>query len=303
MLLDTLEIQDRERESLIRPAAILAGVGVQTCAQFCHRRSSYCSVSAVFVFHCSCTFPSSVYKCGPQLIFVRVGIRRVETTVARRANIMAPRSSPDAKSGLKRAASASALTTRGVRAAKKTKQCANDAVRSLIDKWLDSHPDQWAEIWANISTGFYDADVTGGNGGDDANEKWDASVQTFEQVNLQWLAQMLAKITGVPLPIFDLVDSFDSRALRKLCIVWFGIPLRLPVTDDLRDKVVMYRLMQLRHEELGRRSYEFQKYVKTTGEIDWVAISPWQFKWEESVVTAVWHHLLGEAILGCAGVD
>lgn len=194
-----------------------------------------------------------------------------------------------------------ALSTRGVKAAQASRAQAHSAVRTLIDKWLDEHQESWNDVWANISTVFFDSDVAGGKGHDSEGGTWDASVCTFEQVDKQWLAQVLAMICGVSLPLLDLVDAEDGRGLRKLFVTWTGFPLRMPVEGHLRDKQVMHRFIELRWEDLGKRSGGFQLNATSSGVVNWAKVAPWTFEWAEGKVVKLRHNLAGEACL-CADV-
>lgn len=198
-----------------------------------------------------------------------------------------------------------ALTTRGVRAAQASKAQARSAVRTVIDKWLDEHSDSWADVWASISTGFFDSEVQGIGGRDGDTGSWDASVATFDHVSKQRLAQIMSKVCGVSLPLLDLIDAADGRGLKKLFVTWTGIPLKMSVDGHLRDKQVMSRFIEIRWEELGKRSAGFKDFVTSSGVVDWAKVAPWQFTWNEGKVTALRHNLAGEVVLRtpmCVGV-
>lgn len=260
------------------------------------RRLSVC-VRMCMCAHVPCTAGHLQLSRGESPAFVRDRACFFEVGAA-----MAPKAKSPAKSlrALAKAGTASprqvTVGARGMRAAKTSKICTDKALRGLVDQWLDEHPECVMAVWAKISTGELSAETLQVGDGL-SHDTFSSAIQTWEQIDKGWIAQLLSSLSSVSLTTFDQVDSCDGKALKKSVVSWCGINMKHQIPDALRVKRICWRFLELRYTELGSRGKTFAKEVTATGEIQWPKISPWKFEWAGDKVAFVKHAMCPKVVV------
>lgn len=159
-------------------------------------------------------------------------------------------------------------------------QAQRRAYQKVIEH-LWHHPGDRLRVWAYIDTPIEKLRKS-------TDKDWDLSVAYVSRLPKYWKAQWLVKQTegmerGFTRQLCDLIDSKDSSAIDKLFRMFTETKgsTRIPVACR-RSKDICARTFAARAVTVAAGMHDFaSKYVKPSGDIDWVRGGAYRLEWAD----------------------
>lgn len=187
--------------------------------------------------------------------------------------------------------------TKTAKAASSNSNIAENTSRKAVIDWMDKHPEQTINLWAQLESGL----VAAPSQKNKVSDEWPNSYIYWRQIPKYWMAQIVideAKRFGVTTEMLDEVDAADRDAFRRVMHHLFGLNPHHTIPKPLLMKPVMRRWLLARLASLGNRHQNLSKAIKTDFSVDWARYGAFTFQaGAEGAAPTIHHSVLGQVAL------
>lgn len=157
--------------------------------------------------------------------------------------------------------------------------------------YVMKHPSQAVDIWSSIQSGLIVEQHIGSAGAQKSDEPEAMGVASFRKVLREFKVQcFLALGDKMDKSVFEAMHLADPHSIDDVFTQLFKIDHTDKIPQDCQDPRVMTLALRYRQEEIGRNvKVWFEKSVKESGEVDWLAMPIYKMHWKAGILEKVTH--------------